>query len=209
METVKATSLNSKASAFLHLIPGATTVYLDMPTTQLLVHGTPTSHSMAIIAIELTTFNSGLPLTQQLRWLTSNASRAGKSASTIVITITGLKALLFVGKRLSAFSTTFWTERHLWFNAFTQCSNCHHFGHHSNKCASTSSCHWCTLLHSTGDNSCPTSTCRLRGHPCSHFTLRCVNCDGLHDSHSPACPARPQCHDSSDKEELEEVAMVT
>ncbi|RPA88743.1 hypothetical protein L873DRAFT_1796434 [Choiromyces venosus 120613-1] len=98
METVKATSLNSKASAFLHLIPGATTVHLDTPATQLLVHGLPTSHSLATIVTELTTFNSGLALTQQRRWLTSDESRANKSASSIVITITGPKAPLFVGK---------------------------------------------------------------------------------------------------------------
>ncbi|RPA89075.1 hypothetical protein L873DRAFT_1894714 [Choiromyces venosus 120613-1] len=64
METVKATSLNSKASAFLHLIPGATTVCLDTLATQLLVHSLPTCHSLATIAMELTTFNSGPALTQ-------------------------------------------------------------------------------------------------------------------------------------------------
>ncbi|RPA89125.1 hypothetical protein L873DRAFT_1723235 [Choiromyces venosus 120613-1] len=47
---------------------------------------------------ELTTFNSGLALTQQPRWLTSDESRTGKSASSIVITITGPKAPLFVDK---------------------------------------------------------------------------------------------------------------
>ncbi|RPA90531.1 hypothetical protein L873DRAFT_1795435 [Choiromyces venosus 120613-1] len=97
METVKLTSLNSKASAFLHLVPGATTVNLDMPATQLLVHGLPTSHSLTTIATELTTFNSSLVLIQQLRWLTPNASHVGKNVSTIVIIITSPKAPLFVG----------------------------------------------------------------------------------------------------------------
>jgi hypothetical protein len=32
MDTVKATSVNSKISQFLHLIPGITTVHLDSPT---------------------------------------------------------------------------------------------------------------------------------------------------------------------------------
>ncbi|RPA89295.1 hypothetical protein L873DRAFT_1722592, partial [Choiromyces venosus 120613-1] len=127
----------------------------------LLVHGLPTSHSLATIATELTTFNSGLALMQQPRWLTPDASCAGKNASTIVITITSPMAPLFVGKQLSAFSTSFRTERHLQFNAFMQFSHCHHFGHHSNKYTSTPSCCWCTLPHSTGDHSCPTSTCCL------------------------------------------------
>ncbi|RPA88945.1 hypothetical protein L873DRAFT_1796399 [Choiromyces venosus 120613-1] len=41
MDSVKATSLNSKASTFLHLIPGTTTIHLDTPATQLLVHSLP------------------------------------------------------------------------------------------------------------------------------------------------------------------------
>ena len=204
MDSVKATSLNSKVSAFLHLIPGTTTVHLDSPASQLLVHGIPTSHSLATIATELTTFNTGLALTQQPRWLTSDDSRANKSASTVVISITGPKAPLFVGKRLAAFSSTYRTERRLRFNSFTQCSNCHSFGHHSTKCNNPATCRWCTIRHSTGDHSCPTATCRVRGRPCSHSTVRCVNCGGPHDAHSPACPHRPARPASDESEEVEE-----
>src|SRR5205807_5151655 len=50
MDTVNATSLNSKISQFLHLIPGTTTVQLDSPSAQLLVHGIPTSYSLLISA---------------------------------------------------------------------------------------------------------------------------------------------------------------
>ncbi|RPA97485.1 hypothetical protein L873DRAFT_1790974 [Choiromyces venosus 120613-1] len=42
METIKVTSLKSKASAFHHLIPPATTIHLDTLATQLLVHSLPT-----------------------------------------------------------------------------------------------------------------------------------------------------------------------
>ncbi|RPB04740.1 hypothetical protein L873DRAFT_1785964 [Choiromyces venosus 120613-1] len=63
MQSIKVTSLNSKASAFLHLIPGATIVHLDTPATQPLVHGLLTSHSLATIVMELTNFNSVLALT--------------------------------------------------------------------------------------------------------------------------------------------------
>ncbi|RPB04566.1 hypothetical protein L873DRAFT_1933951 [Choiromyces venosus 120613-1] len=98
METVKATSLNCKASAFLHLIPEATTIHLDTLTTQLHVHGLNTCDSLATIISELTTFNSGIALTKQLRWLTLDASRVSKNASTAVITVTSPKALLFIAK---------------------------------------------------------------------------------------------------------------
>ena len=36
MDMVKAASLSSKVSSFLHLIPGTTTVRLDFPTVQIL-----------------------------------------------------------------------------------------------------------------------------------------------------------------------------
>src|SRR5205807_4048570 len=64
MDTVKATSLNSKISQFPHLIPGTTTVQLDSPSAQLLVHGIPTSYSLADIGKELTTYTTGLALAQ-------------------------------------------------------------------------------------------------------------------------------------------------
>src|SRR5205807_4782811 len=133
MDSVKATTLNSRVSAFLHLIPGTTTVHLDSPATQFLVHGIPTIHSLATIVTKLTTFNTGLALTQEPRWLTSDDSHTDKAASTIVISITGPKAHLFVGKRLAAFSSTYRTECHLRFNSSTQCSNCLSFCHHSFK----------------------------------------------------------------------------
>ena len=192
MESVKATSLNSKVGAFLHLIPGTTIVQLDTPVTQLLVHGIPTTYAMATVAAELTTYNAGLALAGQPRWLTTEESRAGKSASSIVIAITGPRAPTFVGKRLAAFSTTYRTERRLRFNSLTQCSNCHGFGHHSNKCTNAASCRWCALTHPTGGHTCPTATCRVRGRPCDHSALKCVNCNGPHDAHSTSCPSHPE-----------------
>jgi hypothetical protein len=135
LHTVKATSLNSKISQFLQLIPDVTTVHLDSPSAQLLVHGIPTSHSLTNIGSELTTFNTGLALAQQPRWHTTDEKRKGKSASTIVITATGPKAQDFAQLPcVSAFSTTYRLERRLRFNQSTQCFNCHQFGHHTLKC---------------------------------------------------------------------------
>src|SRR5437588_6833156 len=105
MDTVKATSLNSKISHFLPLIPGTTTVHLDSPTAQLLVHNIPTFYSLADIGREFTTFNTGLVLAHQPRWLSTGAKQQGKCASTVVIPITGSKAQDFaLLPRLSAFS---------------------------------------------------------------------------------------------------------
>jgi hypothetical protein len=206
METVKATSLNSKVAQFLHLIPGTTTVHLDTPSVQLLVHGIPTSYSLDHIGRELSTFNTGLVLTEQPRWLTNDEKRAGKSASTAVISITGPRALDFNNnpKRLAAFSTTFRTERRLRFNQFTQCHNCHSFGHHTLKCTNPASCRWCSLPHSTGDHTCPTASCTIRGRLCQHASPRCINCNGIHEAHSTKCNSRPFGTDGEVQEGMEE-----
>jgi len=111
MESIRATSLNSQVGTFLHLIPGTVSVHLDTPVTQLLAHGLQTSSSWVAIATKMTTFDSRLALTGQPRWLTTDESRKGKSASRIVIAITGPRAPDFVGRRLPAFSSTYRTER--------------------------------------------------------------------------------------------------
>ena len=194
MESTKATLLNSRVGSFLHLIPGTVSVHLDMPVTHLLVHGIPTLYSMDDVATELTTFNSGLALAGQPRWLTTEESRVGKSASTVVIAMTGPRAPDFVGRRLAAFSSTYRTEGRLHFNSEsqTQCSHCHTFGHHNNKCTNPASCRWCALSHPTGAHTCPTATCRVRGRPCNHTSLKCVNCGSPHEAHALTCPSRPE-----------------
>ena len=122
METVKGASLSNKVSSFLHLIPGTTTVRLDFPTVQMLVHGLPTDRSLPDIAQELTTFNTGLALSCPPRWLTPDDRRASKRISTVVLTLTGSRARDVASRaRLAAFCATFKVEHHLRFNRYTQC----------------------------------------------------------------------------------------
>ena len=189
MELIRTTMLNSKIGSFLHLIPGTTSVHLDTPVTQILVHGIPTSQPLATIAMELTTFNPGLALMTQPRWLTTEAARVGKTASSVVIAITGLKAPEFVGRRLAAVSTTYRSQRRLRFDSSTQCAKCHGFGHHNNKCMAPATCWWCALLHPTGEHTCPTATCRMRSRPCNHSILRYENCNDPQDAHHLLCPS--------------------
>jgi hypothetical protein len=208
MDTVKATSLNSKISQFLHLIPGTTTVQLDSPSAQLLVHGIPTSYSLADIGKELTTYNTGLALAQEPRWLSTEERRAGKKASTVVITTTGPKAQDFaLLPRLSAFSSTFRLERRLRFGPNTQCCNCQRFGHHTLKCTNAAACRWCSKPHSTGDHTCPTATCPMRGRLCAHSSPLCVNCGGPHEAHSTTCAKRPIPKKSPGEEDGEDDAV--
>jgi len=208
MESIKATSLNSKVGTFLHLIPGTVSVHLDTPVSHVLVHGIPTSKSLAEIATELTTFNTGLSLTGQPRWLTTNDARAGKSASTVVISITGPRASDYVGKCLAAFSSTYRTERRLRFNSRTQCSNRHSYEYYNNRCTNLASCWWCASPRLTGNHTCPTATCRIRGRPCNHTVLRCVNCSGPHDAHTTQCPSHPK-DPQDEKPDGDEEEMTT
>ena len=189
---MKATSLNSKISQFLHLVPGTTTVQLDSPSAQLLVPGIPTSYSLADIGKELTTFNTGLVLAHLPRWLRPDEQRVGNKASTVVITTAGPKAQDFaILPRLSAFSATFRLERRLRFGPYTQCCNCQRYGHHTLKCTKPASCRWCSKDHSTGDHTCPTATCQTRRRLCAHSSPMCVNCDRPHKAHSTTCTKRP------------------
>ena len=204
METIKATSLNSKVGTFLHLIPGTVSIYLNTPISHVLIHGIPTSKSLAEIANELTTFNTGLSLTSQPRWLTTDDARAGKTASTVVIRIMGPRVSNYVSKRLAAFSSTYRTEHPLRFNSHTQCSKCQGYGHHGNQCTNPVSCRWCVSPHPTGNHTCPTATCRIRGRPCSHTILRCVNCQGPHKAHTAQCPSHPKVAQDENPEGEEE-----
>ena len=138
MEMVKAASLSNKVSSFLHLIPGTTTVRLDFPTVQVLVHGLPTDRSLPDIAQEPTTFNTGLALSRPPRWLTPDDRRASKRISTVVLILTGSRARDVASRtRLAAFSATFRVEQHLRFNRYTQCHGCHQYGHHTLRCPNT------------------------------------------------------------------------
>ena len=192
METVKAASLSNKVSPFRHLIPGTTTVRLDFPTVQILVHGLPTDCSLPDIAQELITFNTGLALSRPPRWLTPDDRRASKPISTVVPTLTGSRAREVSSRtRLVAFSATFKVEHHLRFNRYTQCHGCHQYGHHTLRCPNTARCRWCAGTHSTMDHTCPTSTCNAESGPSPHTSLICVACAGPHKAHSAQCPERP------------------
>ena len=192
METVRAASLSNKVSSFLHLIPGTTTVHLDFPTVQILVHGLPTDRSLPDIAQELTTFNTSRALSRPPRWLTPDDHRASQRISTVILTLTGSKAQDVAShSRLAAFSEIFKVEHHLRFNRYTQCHGCHQFGHHTLRCTNAPRCRWCAGTHSTRDHTCPTSTCNAKSRPCPHTSLKCVACAGPHEAQSAQCPERP------------------
>jgi hypothetical protein len=107
MNTVKVSSLYSKIFQFLQLIPGVSTVHLDSPSAELLVHRISTSYALTNIGQELTTFNNGHARAQQPRWLTSDEILVGAKALTIVITDTSPKGRdLAQQSPLSAFSST-------------------------------------------------------------------------------------------------------
>ena len=206
METVKAASLSNKVFSFLHLIPGTTTVRLDFPTVQILVLGMPTDRSLADIAQELTTFNTGLALSRLPRWLLPDDRRASKRISSVVLSLTGTRARDVASRsRLAAFSATFKVKHHLRFNRYTQCHGCHQIGHHTLRCTNALRCRWCAGTHSTRDHTCPISTCNAKSRPCPHTWLKCVACAGPHEAHSAQCPERPApepCEEGGEDDEM-------
>ena len=184
MDTVKAASLSNKVSSFLHLIPGTTTVRLDFPTVQILLHGISTDRPLPDIAQELITFNTGLALSHPPRWLLPDDRRASKRISTVVLSLTGTRARDVASRsRLAVFSATFKVEHHLRFNRYTHCHGCHQFGHHTLRCTNAPSCRWRAGTHSTRDHTCPTSTCNAKSHPCPHTSLKSAACAGPHKAH--------------------------
>ena len=191
METVKVASLSNRVSYFLHLIPGTTTIRLDFPTVQILVHGLPTHRSLPDIAQELTAFNTGLALSCPPCWLTPDDRRTSKRISTIVLSLTGSRARDIASRtRLAAFTATFKVEHHLRFNRYTQCHSCHQFGHQTLRCPNTPRCRLCAGAHSTRDHTCRISTCDAKSRPCPHSSLKCVTCASPHEGHSAQCPDR-------------------
>jgi hypothetical protein len=191
MENLPATKLYAKVGEHLSTIPGATSLHLDSPIVQMVVHGIPTSLPLESLQQELITYNPGLALASPPRWLTKPDQRQGKSASSVVISLSGNKAQDVASRpRLFAFSATLRTERKLRFGPSTQCAKCQRFGHHTTKCEYPACCRWCAGPHLTGAHSCPTSTCSTNGRPCSHTLTRCALCAGPHESHFKDCPSR-------------------
>ena len=192
METVKAALLINKGFSFLNLISGTTTVCMEFPTVQIVVHGLPTDRFLPDIAQELTTFNTGLALSRPPCWLTPDDRWASKRISTVVLSVTGSRAREVASRnRLVTFSATFKVEHHLPFNRYTQCHGCHQFGHHTLRCPNAPCCRWCAGTHCTRGHTCPTSTCTAKSRPSPHPSLKCVACAGPHEAHSAQCPKRP------------------
>jgi hypothetical protein len=77
----------------------------------MVVHGVPTDISLELLQKELTTYNPGLVMASQPRWLTKPDQRKEKKASSVVIALSGNKAQhLAFHPRLFAFSATLRAE---------------------------------------------------------------------------------------------------
>ena len=72
-------------------IPSATCLRNDEIWYKVIIHGIPTSSSFQTLQSEVQDFNPGVKLPRPPRWLTTEAQRSKKSASTMVLTIAGKK----------------------------------------------------------------------------------------------------------------------
>jgi len=102
-----------------------------------------------------------------------------------------LPTLFLFSKRLKVEKTT-------QANRYTQCLNCHRFGHAHARCTQKhSTCPYCALHHTRSMHRCQNPTCPKCGDTkavsscCPTSPPHCPNCSDDHDAFSRDCKARP------------------
>jgi hypothetical protein len=176
-------------------IPAATGLRKDEIWHKVIIHGIPTSSSFTTVQSEVQDFNPGTHLPRPPRWLTTEAQRSKKSASTMVLTIAGKEAAdKAISSGLSLFGKKFKVQKYLTFGPDTQCNNCLAFGHHPTRCTNDTHCTYCAGDHPAYLHTCGRSDCPTKGKPCLHTTLKCSNCGDNHQADSEECPTYLDAH---------------
>ena len=176
-------------------IPAATGLRKDEIWHKVIIHGIPTTSSFSTVQSEVQDFNPGTHLPRPPRWLTTEAQRSQKSASTMVLTIAGKEAAdKAISSGLSLFGKKFKVQKYLTFGPDTQCSKCLAFGHHTTRCANPTHCTFCAGDHPAYLHTCGRSDCPTKGKPCLHTTLKCSNCGDNHQADSEECQTYQDAH---------------
>src|SRR5437879_1705084 len=176
-------------------IPAATGLRKDEIWHKVIIHGIPTTSSFSTVQSEVQDFNPGTHLPRPPRWLTTEAQRYQKSASTMVLTIAGKEAAdKAISSGLSLFGKKFKVQKYLTFGPDTQCSKCLAFGHHTTRCANHTHCTFCAGDHPAHLHTCGRSDCPTKGKPCLHTTLKCSNCGDNHQADSEECQTYQDAH---------------
>jgi hypothetical protein len=176
-------------------IPAATGLRKDEIWHKVIIHGIPTTSSFSTVQSEVQDFNPGIHLPRPPRWLTTEAQRTKKAASTMVLTIAGKEAAdKAIASGLSLFGKKFKVQKYLTFGPDTQCSKCLAFGHHTTRCVNNTHCTFCAGNHPAYLHTCGRSDCPTKGKPCLHTILKCSNCGDNHQADSEDCPTYLDAH---------------
>jgi hypothetical protein len=172
-----------------------TTIDSEPRWSKFLLHGVPTTSSMAEVALSIQqSYPDTLTLAQTPRWLTTDSKRlaSNKGISTVVLSISGKHTLESLGHQyLFVCNNRCRLDKYLPFGPNSQCGNCCRLGHPTGMCPDkTPTCGVCGKDHSTRFHLCPAVDCKGGGR-CTHAPTYCVNCkNSLHNSVNPACPQR-------------------
>jgi hypothetical protein len=160
--------------------------------TKLIVHGVDltqfpdTDVGMADLKLELETFNDGLKLAANPRYLTRPDKRINKEHSSCVIALKEKeKSKIYLKHGVTIFGQHRKTAEYFSARPTDQCSKCQGFGHHWQRCTGIQKCGICaSTFHDTRSHACP--NCNSKS-PCTHLPAKCANCTGPHKSNSNEC----------------------
>jgi hypothetical protein len=176
--------------------------------SRFVLHGVPTNASFEEVRHEIESLYPELRLAQLPRWLSTPEQRHGKTASSMVIALTGQHTLKSIGRfRLDLFNNHCNLDDYLSFGSRTRCGKCQLYGHPTNRCkAPLPACAVCAQGHNTHEHPCSIPSCK-KGHACTHPPIMCVSCQQPHKATDPTCPTfiklRAQAQEEAQEEEVE------
>ncbi|RPA73755.1 hypothetical protein BJ508DRAFT_333794 [Ascobolus immersus RN42] len=168
----------------------------DKKWYKLIVDGISTSQyddstaSMAQLRNEIESYNSGIALLNNPRWLKRPEHRTKARSSCVIVLDKAESASLCVEKGLNIDMRKVTVRRFVINREDIQCSNCQEFGHHYFRCSAKEPvCRFCGSAHRTSDHSC--TECPKKGIKCGHLTPFCHNCkENGHIASDNKCPIK-------------------
>jgi uncharacterized coiled-coil protein SlyX len=157
--------------------------------SRFVLNGVPADASPEDVQREIGTLYPSIRLGTSPRWLTTPERRHGKTASSMVITVTGQHTIKSIGRsRLYLFNNRCNLKEYITFGPSTRCGRCQLYGHPTPRCtAQLPACGVCAQAHLTKHHPCAIPSCK-KGPACSHPPVMCVSCRQPHKAADPTCP---------------------
>jgi hypothetical protein len=172
-----------KAAGFL--IAGS---FVSERWTRFVLNGVSTNASPEEVQRKMGTIYVSICLGSSPRWLTTPEQTQGKTASSMVITVTGQHTIKRIGRsRLYLFNNRCNLKEYITFTPRTRCGKFQLYGHPTSMCSATHPCCGvCAQPYSTKNHPCAIPSCK-RGPACSHPPIMCALCRLRHKATDPTC----------------------